>query len=53
MASDRPNQRTLDILADQAIRDRAEGAARSLQDAARERQATAPPVQPVPEEKDP
>jgi hypothetical protein len=38
MGSDRPNQHTLDILADQTIRDRAEDAARALQVAARERQ---------------
>jgi hypothetical protein len=33
----RPDQRTLVILADRKIRDRAEDAARELQDAARER----------------
>ena len=40
MARERPNKHTLDILADPEIRDRAEDAARSLQSAARERQAT-------------
>jgi hypothetical protein len=37
LASDRPNQRTRDILGDPEIRDRAEDAARELQGAARER----------------
>jgi hypothetical protein len=40
MAKERPNKHTLDILADAAIRDRAEDAARLLQSAAREREAT-------------
>jgi hypothetical protein len=39
MARERPNKHTLDVLADPEIRDRAEDAARSLQSAAREREA--------------
>jgi hypothetical protein len=38
MSTGRPNPRTLDILADPTIRDRAEDATRELQDAARDRQ---------------
>jgi hypothetical protein len=49
MGSDRPNQHTLDILADQTIRDRAEDAARALQVAARERQHDA--KEPTPRKK--
>jgi hypothetical protein len=40
MSSGRPNQRTLELLADPEIRDRAEDAARELQEAARERQGS-------------
>jgi hypothetical protein len=51
MASDRPNQHTLEILSDPTIRDRAEDAARALQDAARERQRTTRhPEDPAPEQ---
>jgi hypothetical protein len=42
MSSGRPNQRTLELLADPEIRDRAEDAARELQEAARERQGDHP-----------
>jgi hypothetical protein len=49
MGSDRPNQHTLDILADQTIRDRAEDAARALQSTARERQHDA--KEPTPRKK--
>jgi hypothetical protein len=37
MSSGRPNPRTQELLADPEIRDRAEDAARELQDAARDR----------------
>jgi hypothetical protein len=40
MTRERPNKYTQDVLADPEIRDRAEDAARSLQSAAREREAT-------------
>jgi hypothetical protein len=46
MSSGRPNPRTRDVLADQEIQDRAEDAARSLQETVRERQAITPPAEP-------
>jgi hypothetical protein len=44
MSSGRPNPRTQELLADPEIRDRAEDAARELQDAARDRKGDRTPA---------
>jgi hypothetical protein len=49
----RPNRRTLDILGDPAIRDRAEDATRALQDAANKHAEEGTPAQKPATAKDP